>query len=188
MSWIDVERWAGENLPKLHATLLPPSSAQDIAAAESAIGHRFPADLAAWWREFGGIGEKTLLWDLIPGCWQPQGLAQALEDRAMVMEVRNDLFDSSPEAALREPAGTPNTELWLPAWLPVATDLGGGHLFVDLRGGPRHGCVIEWNKVEGADGVPVYADVTAMLDHASRALRGHTEHRVVVRDGYFDWQ
>ncbi|MFD9697770.1 SMI1/KNR4 family protein [Lentzea sp. NPDC059081] len=188
MSWTDVESWIREHLPALHATLLPPSATQDITAAGRTIGHPLPADLAAWWRVFGGIGEKTLLWDLVPGYWQPEGLAEALRDREMIMEVRNDLFDSSPEAALREPAGTPNGELWLPAWVPVATNLGGSHLFVDLRDGPLHGCVMAWDNVEGADGGPLYADVTALLDFTSRALWGHTEHRVVVKDDYFEWE
>jgi len=188
VSWTDIETWINANLPKLHATLLPPSSTEDIRAAEQAIGHPLPTDLAAWWRQFGGIGEKTLLWDLIPGYWQPQGLTSALDDRAMILEVRNELFDSSPEAALREPAGTQNSELWLPAWVPVATNLGGSWLFVDLRGGPLRGCVMAWDNIEGADTEPLYPNVTAMLDHVSRALRGETEHRMVVKDGYFDWE
>ncbi|MGI5499589.1 SMI1/KNR4 family protein [Lentzea sp. CA-135723] len=188
MSWTDIEAWIAGNLPALHATLLPPSSADDIRTAEHSIGHPLPADLAAWWRQFGGIGERTLLWDLIPGYWQPLGLAGALADRAMTMEVRNDLFDSSPEAALQHPAGTQNTELWLPAWVPVATNLGGSYLFADLRGGPLHGCVMAWDNVEGADTEPLYPTVSAMLDHAARALRGETERRVVVKDGYFEWE
>ena len=170
MSWSQIESWVAANRPGLHATLLPPSSTEDVTAAERAIGHELPADLAAWWREFGGIGEKTLLWDLIPGHWQPQGLASALADRALVMEVRNGLFDASPEPALHLPAGTPETELWLPAWIPVATNLGGSHLFADLRDGPLHGCVMAWDNVEGADTEPLYRDVTAMLDRAARAL------------------
>ncbi|WP_394619303.1 SMI1/KNR4 family protein [Lentzea sp. JNUCC 0626] len=188
MSWTEIERWIAGTLPNLHTTLLPPSSTEDLQAAERTLGRALPADLAAWWRQFGGIGEKTLLWDLIPGYWQPQGLATALEDRAMIMEVRNDLFDSSPEEASRAPAGTRNGELWLPAWIPVATNLGGSHLFADLRDGPLHGCVMAWDNVEGADTNPLYPNVTAMLDHAARALRGETEHRVVVQDDYFEWK
>ncbi|SDG66763.1 Cell wall assembly regulator SMI1 [Lentzea fradiae] len=193
-SWTDIESWVSENSPALHAAFLPPPSTSDVTAAEEAIGYALPAGLAAWWRRFGGIGDTGLLWGLVPGYWQPQGLRQALADRAMVMEVRNDLFSASPEeqrdqqeAALRDPAGTPHTEQWLPAWVPVATNLGGSHLFADLRDGPRHGCVMAWDNVEGADTDPVYPDVTAMLDHAARALHGGTDLRPVLDGGHLHW-
>lgn len=87
MSWTAIDAWVAENSPTLRAAFRPPSSARDLAAAEEAIGYPLLADLAAWWRRFGGIGDASLLWTLVPERWQPQGLRDALADREMIMEV-----------------------------------------------------------------------------------------------------
>ncbi|MET9225906.1 SMI1/KNR4 family protein [Lentzea sp. NPDC003310] len=196
MSWTDIETWIGEKAPVLHAALLPPSSAVDVADAEETLGRALPEDLAAWWRTFGGIGENTYThWPLVPSMWQPHGLAAALDCRTLMMRAISGIaFATLGEekdyeaAALREPAGTPCVDIWLPAWLPVAADGSGYELFVDLRDGPRHGCVMEWGKYSGADGDPLWPNVTAMLDEASRALRGETEHRISFEHNHFYWE
>ncbi|MGW6442550.1 SMI1/KNR4 family protein [Lentzea sp. NPDC055074] len=195
MSWTDIEDWIGEKVPALHAALLPPSSAVDVADAEESLGYVLPADVSAWWRRFGGIGETYTHWPLVPTMWQPHGLATALRLRTlMTAAISGIAFATLGEekdyeaAALREPAGTPCVDIWLPAWLPVASDGSGWELFVDLRGGPSHGCVMEWDKYSGADSGPLWTDVTAMFDDAARALRGETKHRIVFERNDFHWE
>lgn len=195
MSWTDIESWIGEHAPALHAALLPPSSATDVADAEESIGYALPPDVSAWWRRFGGVGVTYSRWPLIPTSWQPHGLDRALHLRTLMMAAISGIaFATLGEekdyeaAALREPAGTPCVDLWLPAWLPVAADGSGYELFVDLRGGPHSGCVMEWGKYSGADGDPLWPSVTAMFAEASRALRGETGHRVVLAHNDFHWE
>ncbi|SDP87498.1 SMI1/KNR4 family protein [Lentzea jiangxiensis] len=195
MSWTEIERWIGEKAPALDAALLPPSTAIDIADAEETIGYALPDDVIAWWRRFGGIGETYHHWPLVPDIWQPHGLDRALHFRTLMMQAISGIAfatigeEKDYEAvALREPAGTPCVDIWLPAWLPVAADGSGHELFVDLRGGPLHGCVMEWGKYSGADGEAVWPGVTAMLDDTLKALRGETAHRLVFERGNFHWE
>jgi cell wall assembly regulator SMI1 len=195
VSWTDIETWIGENSPALHAALLPPSSAVDIADAEETIGYALPAELVGWWRQFGGVGETYTRWPLVPPMWQPHGLDNALLLRTLMTQAISGIaFRTLGEekdyeaAALREPAGTSCVDIWLPAWLPVAADGSGHELFVDLRGGPRHGCVMEWDKYSGADSEPLWPGVTAMLDDALSALRGETGHRLVFERNDFHWE
>ncbi|WP_439657987.1 SMI1/KNR4 family protein [Lentzea sp. HUAS TT2] len=194
MSWTDIERWTADRAPTLYAALLPPSTAADVADAEEEIGYALPADLTAWWRQFGGIGETYSQWPLIPELWQPHGLDRSLHVRTLMTEAISGIAFSTlgeekdyEKAALREPAGTPCVDIWLPAWLPVAADGSGHELFADLRGGPRHGCVMEWDKYSGADSEPLWPNVTAMLDDTLRALRGESARRLVFEHNTFHW-
>lgn len=196
MSWTGIESWVRAQSPALHAALLPPATDADLAAAEETLGRPLPADLAAWWRLFGGIAETYTHWPLVPPHWQPHGLAGALRLRKLMIQAISGIhFATRGEeqdfeaAALREPAGTPCMELWLPAWLPVAGDGAGYELFVDLRAGERHGCVMEWDKYSGADRDPVWPDVTAMLAETVRALSGgHDDRRLVFEHNHFFWE
>ncbi|GAA3648584.1 SMI1/KNR4 family protein SUKH-1 [Lentzea atacamensis] len=196
MSWTGIESWAREKAPKLYAALLPPASEADIAAAEETLGFPLPADLVTWWRQFGGIAETYTHWPIVPPHWQPHGLDDALRLRTQMIEAISGIAFATPDeekdfeaTALRASAGTPCVDLWLPAWLPVAGDGAGYELFVDLRAGARHGCVMEWGKYSGADGEPVWPNVTAMLDETLRALGGsREEHRLVFEHNYFFWE
>ncbi|MFS8099089.1 SMI1/KNR4 family protein [Lentzea alba] len=188
MSWTGIEAWARTHAPKL--PLLPPSSPADIAAAEDVLGLTLPADLAAWWRQFGGIDDKYTRWELIAPSWHPYSLREALDDRTRMMDAIRGIASSSPdeEAASGEPAGSPCSDWWLPGWLPIASDGCGWLLFVDLRGGPLHGCVMEWDKYGGAENEPLWPNVTEMFAFALRALEsGDGERRVALDDGLY-WE
>ncbi|MDT7785036.1 MAG: hypothetical protein QOF58_3455 [Pseudonocardiales bacterium] len=195
MSWTGIESWVRATSPTLHAALRPPATDADIAAAEETLGLLLPAELVAWWQQFGGIAQTYTHWPLIPPHWQPHGLDDALRQRKLMIQAISGIqFATRGEekdfevAALREPAGTPCVELWLPAWLPVAGDGAGYELFVDLRGGTRHGCVMEWDKYSGADREPLWPSVSAMLDETVRALSGdHDQHRLVFEHNDFFW-
>ncbi|MFI6102248.1 SMI1/KNR4 family protein [Lentzea sp. NPDC051213] len=195
MSWTGIEAWARTNLPEL--VFLPPSSAADIAAAEETLGRALPGDLAAWWRQYGGVGDEYTRWEFVPPSWQPHSLREALHFRTLMIDAIRGIAFSSPDeeaayeaTALAEPAGTPCSDLWLPAWLPIAADGCGWELFVDLRGGPAHGCVMEWDKYGGAEGEPLWPNVTEMFDHALRALDsgGDNEHKLVFEHDSFYWE
>ena len=195
MSWSGIESWARTNAPALHAAFLPPSSGADIAAAEEVLGLPLPADLVAWWRQFGGIGDRYRHWALIPPHWQPHGLSRALHYRTLMIDAIRGIAFSSPEeerafeaTALQEPAGTPCPDLWLPAWLPVAADGCGYELFADLREGPQRGCVMEWGKYDGAATEPLWPNVDAMFDDTLRALEGHGRYRVEIESDYLSWE
>lgn len=61
-----------------------------------------------------------------------------------------------------QPAGTLLSQLyWLPRWLPIAGDGGGGGLFIDLRDGPLHGCLVEFSR-EHQGTTPRWESVTQL--------------------------
>ncbi|MGC4792206.1 hypothetical protein ACLQ22_30830 [Micromonospora sp. DT178] len=93
-----------------------------------------------------------------------------------------DQWDDFVNSENNRPAGTV-CETWLPAWLPVATNHGGGNLFVDLRGGPKNGCVMEFYRA--GDALAQWKDVAEMLDDIADRLE---EDEAEIDDlGRIDW-
>ncbi|USX49820.1 SMI1/KNR4 family protein [Lentzea sp. HUAS12] len=179
MSWSRADAWLRRNAPTLRAKFLPPATATELAAAEEKIGAPLPADLAAWWTECGGLASVDYT-PLIPEFYSPLGVAQALEVREMMMEIRRD-FAVAPEIVdvdahearkLAEPAASPIGDLWLPLFVPVAVDASGTYLFADLRQGLLRGCVMQFDEVEGADEEPRWESVDAMLHVVVEWLEG----------------
>jgi cell wall assembly regulator SMI1 len=101
-------------------------------------------------------------------------VAEADERRAIHLKVAQDTVPpplaAQWEQLMRGCRGDPAGTLypaeaglrWLPEWLPVAGDGGGGGLFVDLRTGPRHGCVVAYTRT-GQGPAPVWPGVREML-------------------------
>ena len=90
-----------------------------------------------------------------------------------------------------ESAGTVADIPWLPSWLPIADDIGGAYLFLDLREGPQHGCVGRMDKEEISFSRPVWSSVTEMLAEVADALVNGTDidgwFPGAVEDGRFGW-
>ena len=87
-----------------------------------------------------------------------------------------------------EPAGSVVSD-WLTTFLPFAEAADGANLFLDLRGGPLHGCVRAFED----DGVsdPIWANVTEMLERALAAIIAGTpvdQARPIVEDGFLMWE
>lgn len=80
---------------------------------------------------------------------------------------------------------------WLPGYLMISNDAVAGGYFLDLRDGPRHGCVRTWDKVE-ADEWGTDADSLAQLiERVTEAIisDGHLENaRPIIIDGALDWR
>ncbi|MEU9578170.1 SMI1/KNR4 family protein [Streptomyces chilikensis] len=58
-AWRKVTGWLAEHAPLSHASLLPPATEEEIAAADSClrqyVGHGLPTELVALWRLCGGV-------------------------------------------------------------------------------------------------------------------------------------
>ncbi|MCW3840533.1 hypothetical protein ONA70_10540 [Micromonospora yasonensis] len=118
-----------------------------------------------------------------PPGFVPYSIDEALKSRRLWMDVARQLalvdeleaFTGSENNRPYRPAGT-RCDTWLPAWLPVATNWGGANLFVDLRGGPRYGCVMEFYRDAGAAAEPEWPDMAAMLyDIADRLAENEAQ-------------
>ncbi|MFF4879500.1 SMI1/KNR4 family protein [Micromonospora sp. NPDC000668] len=177
-----IDEWLQQHAPRTRAALRPPASEPDLAAAQEAVGQPLPPDLRAWWLYADGahFGPQADGGRLIPPGFVPYPIVEALKSRRLWMDVARqiapvDQLEAFVNSENSRSAGT-RCETWLPAWLPVATNHGGGNLFVDLRGGPKNGCVMEFHRDTGALAEPVWADVAAMFyDIADRLTENEAQ-------------
>ncbi|WP_020669484.1 SMI1/KNR4 family protein [Amycolatopsis nigrescens] len=199
-SWASIREWLGQHAPAVLAMLNPPADDADLDRAERATGVALPADLLAWWRLANGTDGRS---NLLPPWYSPYPITQALESRRIWLEVWHDeetrVFPDLPgvreyiDGLLKTPAGTPCQDMWLPVWLPVAGSGGGQDLFVDLRPGPLHGCVMEFDRVGAAGAAPLWPNVRAMLAAVADAFEqgstvvGRFPVALEADDGRINW-
>lgn len=189
--WSRISAWHAKHAPAVHATLRGPASSEDLTMAEQEMGRELPADLVAWWRQSDGVDEaNAVVGPLLPPFHTPYPITWAVASRRIWQHVWPD------EAGPARPAGTECRSAWLPDWLPIATDGGSADLFVDLRPGPLHGCVMEFDRVEGAYGRPWWPNIDTMLTEIADALENRTTIRPAGRypvriallpEGRTDW-
>jgi cell wall assembly regulator SMI1 len=172
------------------AHLGDPVAEDDIALVEALLDRSLPADLLAWWRQSCGA-TGSVEGRLIPPGHTPYTIDQAVDHRELMLAIASCEDAMETAALVAEPAGSPCSPCWLPVWLPIAQDGGGNNLFIDLRQGPMHGCVMEWDKYEKALGEPLWPTVAAMLAEIADAvehgtdIEGYQPH--ACNDGTLDW-
>jgi cell wall assembly regulator SMI1 len=185
-SWERIEAWLSRCAPGYHAALNPPAGIDAIRRVERELGVGIPPDLAAWWCHADGVDRQKAtsprhLGDLIPDLYTPLSVAEALDYRNMKMRVGRRVcppemlneFDAWTARWNQDPAGTlypyEASLVWPPAWLPIASDYGGGGLFADLRTGPLHGCLVRYHRA-GHYGAPTWPSITALWAHVAKEL------------------
>ncbi|MBB4911715.1 SMI1/KNR4 family protein [Actinophytocola algeriensis] len=162
----------------------------DLELVSALLNRPLPSDLVAWWRMSCGV-TNHVGGILIPPNYVPYDIDRVIDTRESLLETWVEGVSEHDIAALvDEPAGTPVSG-WLPVWLPVAGDGGGGDLFVDVRSGPLSGCVMRWDKVEAAEFEPLWPSISVMLSDIADALEHGVEidgvRAVVVEDQMLDW-
>jgi cell wall assembly regulator SMI1 len=161
VSWKRIVDWLGGSAPATAAGLSA-SSSFDLDEVERAIGRPLPPDLAEWWRIAGDASGAERL---IPMEHTPLSVADALEAR----RYRLDLHLRRGESIVDGEGGDPSRG-FQSAFLPIAADGHGRFLFVDLRGGPLHGCVGEWDDAGSFVDVVSWPSVAEMLSDVADAL------------------
>jgi cell wall assembly regulator SMI1 len=187
-SWDRIVAWLRDHAPVSATHLGPAATTRDISVVEALLGRPLPADLLEWWqRSCGATGFAEAR--LIPG-YTPYTVEQAVECREIMLEV-TDSDDADIAVLAAEPAGSPCTPGWLPMWLPIANDGMGCDLFIDLRSGPSHGCIMKWDKYEAVTLPPLWPSTAAMLSEIADALEHGTliqgYHPEARDDGILDW-
>ncbi|GAA4608991.1 hypothetical protein GCM10023195_35810 [Actinoallomurus liliacearum] len=189
-SWNRITSWLRQHAPAALATVNAPATEAEIADVRAMMGMPVPDDLIAWWRLANGVSA-------FPGLapvplYTPLPIEEVLRTREMMLSVLGP--EPSPRVTeLRgEPAGTPyGIGLWLPEWLPIASDHCGYHLFVDLRHGPSHGCVMEYDKYEGVHDGPLWPGTASMPEQAADAIVNGGELRrsrpQATDEGMLEW-
>ncbi len=173
-AWGRIRAWFERYAPAVHDTLRGSVSADDLAKAHAAMGQELPGDLSLWWRRVDGVTSDSIrAGAVLPPWYHPYPVESALESRRMWLEIWHVEADYLADL-MSQPAGQPCRDAWLPMWLPIANNGGGSDLFVDLRSGPERGCVMAFDRVDGAEDDPLWPSVGAMLDEVADALEHGT--------------
>jgi cell wall assembly regulator SMI1 len=159
-SWTRIVTWLGESAPATAAGLR--SAAPDLAEVERALDRPLPSDLAEWWRLAGDASgaERLIPIEHTPLC---------VPDALYVRRERLDRHLRRGESIVDGEAGEPSRG-FQSAFVPIAGDGHGRYLFVDLRGGPLHGCVGEWDDRGSFADVISWPSVAEMLGDVADAL------------------
>jgi cell wall assembly regulator SMI1 len=188
-AWDRIDRWLSDHAPGYRARLRPPAESELLRrVAERSAGAELPPALLSWWGRTDGLDRAPApespppAGHLIPDFYDPCGAAEADERRTIHLQVAQDIVPPPLAAAWEhhtrvrsaDPAGTlyptEAVPVWLPEWLPVAVDGGGGGLFTDLRPGPLHGCVVPFTRT-GHDRAPRWPGITEMLTDVADRLQ-----------------
>ncbi|RKT85322.1 Cell wall assembly regulator SMI1 [Saccharopolyspora antimicrobica] len=185
--WSEIVRWLSEHAPVTAAALLTPVPPPDLAELEAEFAVELPAELRELWLCCGGTGVDVLA-DVLPPFYTPYS---ALEARQAWRDHRKHWAAQWERPACDYYAGSPGSSFH-PAWIPIAGDGFADELVVDLRPGPLHGCVLEWEQETGQVLRPEWKSVAAMLFDVRRSLlegapAGHS-YPTVTEDGRLDWQ
>lgn len=185
--WADIVSWLSVHAPVTANALRPADPAADLAAFEADFATSLPEDLREWWSCCGGTDDAVLA-DVLPPFYTPYGPRRAREVREELRKTWSAQWD---RPSCDYYAGTSGSSFH-PAWIPIAGDGFADELVVDLRPGPLHGCVLEWEHESSKTWRPEWTGVMGMLTDVRRALidgtpAGHS-HPTVTEDGRLDWQ
>ncbi|WP_158562892.1 SMI1/KNR4 family protein [Marinitenerispora sediminis] len=166
-SWRRILDWTAAHLP--HA-LASGAGDDELRAAEKRLGFPLPPELRLWW-----------------SLERPDGVELAPFHHFVDLDTALDIRDSALSfhgpgtGPVREPhgggtpppdegtAGTP-PHGYSPRFLPIAEDGAGDHLYVDLRDGERHGCVMRWEHDGVNDETAEWLGLAHLLDDIAGAL------------------
>lgn len=173
-AWDRIVAWLEVNAPATALCINPPATAGKIAAVAQAIGGELPPDLAAWWRRADGMRSRVDSGRLLPPSYLPYTIEELLASRRVWLEIAAETGDPRyTEEDLRRPAGSVTLQ-FSSAFLPIARNGSGDDLFVDLRSGPRRGCVTEYNHEQGALSGPCWPNTATMLADVANSLERGT--------------
>ncbi|MFC7328324.1 SMI1/KNR4 family protein [Marinactinospora rubrisoli] len=167
-SWRRILDWTAAHVP--HA-LVEGASEAELDAAERRLGFPLPPESRLWWtlERPGDVG-------LVPPFHDFIDLDTALDIREMALDVRGPGTSPTgdPQAGGTplpddRAAGTPPYD-YSPRFLPIACDGAGDHVYVDLRDGERHGCVMYWAHDDANDEPAEWLGLAHMLDDIAEAL------------------
>ncbi|MFE3291667.1 SMI1/KNR4 family protein [Rhodococcus sp. NPDC059234] len=187
-NWARIIRWCEQHAPKTPTRLLPPADLGAVRSAEAATAETWPEQLFQWFAlHDGGYREYPI--PLVLPSNEPLSVADAVETRHRLTRSWEDEAEDlgGTEALMAEPAGS-ETEIYLPAFIPIGDTGAGDYLAVDTRGGDRSGCVIEFFNEGGA--TFRWASIEAMLDCTASALEHGTDcvgWVALVEDGVLRW-
>jgi len=177
--WQAFDALLAERAPQMLSGLCPPAGMEKVKAAQAAIGHALPSELISAYLSHDGQEYKWRSYYAFFGMYRWHslgGLAETYQKKCELarraMEQEEDVSVLvQPEESLQSDQAV-RTDLWNPAWIPLAWDPTGAALFVDLAPGPagRVGQIVSWEPVDRARPVPIAVGLDAMLESLASGL------------------
>jgi cell wall assembly regulator SMI1 len=191
-SWQRIDAWLRRHAPATSTALSPPDES-DVLALEAHLGYALPPEARQWFTTVHAPDDLTFAGQILPA----QILLSARSAQA-ASSLKRSIWDR-PDDPIREMvAGTEEQPAggmawaWLPSFVPLSADGGGGCYFVDLRKGPATGCVKQFNRDDGALHPPVWTNLTALLADVAETLEQERVceyfRPVVAPSGQLDWE
>ncbi|WP_188317044.1 SMI1/KNR4 family protein [Solihabitans fulvus] len=185
--WNRIVRWLAEHAPATGSVLRSRPDRVGLRELTEQTGLDLPADLREWWNLCDGT-DRLAFAEILPPFYTPYGPAAALRS----WQVKRRMWaETWIESDAGPSAGSPAYGFH-PAWLPIAFDGCGDALVVDLRPGPAHGCVLEWDRMLCKVLTFEWPSVPAMLDDVATALETHSRVRhcdpTITIEGRLDWR
>ncbi|TDC30299.1 SMI1/KNR4 family protein [Micromonospora sp. 15K316] len=172
-SWRRIATWLARHAPVTAAAIRPSAGTAETRLTQEAIGRPLPDDLVAWWAVMDGIDDADYrAGSPIPPFYLPLPVA-GVRERFADLSRFADQDCCGPGGAHATMAGETSFG-FCTATVPICWALSGDVLVVDLRDGPRHGCMMQWMAEEGYDETgwsgtaAMLADVTVRLDDPTR--------------------
>jgi cell wall assembly regulator SMI1 len=164
-AWTRIAGWLTERAPLAASQIRQPASPADIAALQGELPRPLPDDLVCWWRAVDGF-TWGIVYSLIPTLHVPVQISEARRLRETALDLMRRSGDDTAMSGLAGDASL----VYLDAFVPIAVDHCGQILFVDVRDGPDHGCVVEWDHEQGALHPALWDGVRSMLNDIADAL------------------
>ncbi|MBP2474699.1 cell wall assembly regulator SMI1 [Crossiella equi] len=185
--WGRLWTWLAESAPTTHELLRPGAAPAEVEDLERRLGLTFSAELRQWWTLCDGT-VRTDFAEIFPPFYTPHSTRSAFDAREW-RRLRWREQWAEPDA---EPEAGTAARSFHPAWVPIAFDGCGDALVVDLRPGPLHGCVLEWDQERSEVHKPEWSSLAVMLTEVADALESGTpvghSHPTVTPDGRLDWR
>ncbi|MBM7089929.1 SMI1/KNR4 family protein [Streptomyces sp. NPDC056956] len=154
-SWTRIENWLAEHAPATYAALAPPADPADIAEAERVIGRPLPRPVVRSLLRHDGLLDQR--GSLLPACYRPMSAREI----AAAWQLLTGFYDQRTADEKGAEAdhdfmklGFSSVLFGHPQLIPVARDVGGGHLVLDHRPEADRGRVHAAEAVEGVMRLP----------------------------------
>ncbi|KHL18596.1 cell wall assembly regulator SMI1 [Mumia flava] len=123
----------------------------EIERAEAQLSLTFPEELREWWSLHDGQrrteGERPTPGSVLP-TFDLVSPTEAAAKAVMMRQIWDDLLRDADVPNTPLPVAGVPAHQWIHHFVPIGDDRGGEDLVVDLRGGPDHGCLMSFDKVE----------------------------------------
>ena len=191
-AWRDYLELLAEVAPLTFAAVRPAAPMTDRLPSE--LGVEPTDELNEWFGLHDGAGYasngKVLPINFLVS------LDEAIDLTTMTREIYSEFEDGRGHAAEaeRSVAGAV-ARTWLRRYVYIGNDTMGGGLFVDIRSGPRQGCVRKWDDTEADDDYgrgPIAASLADLVTNVAASVRTGTPitqmpYRAIIQDGQLDW-